>query len=234
MSRSSSRTRVLFGLALIVAPLLLLAATVVDVTPDADDTEELLRLIAKSPGTWSTGQLLFFLSGLAWIPAGLGIMSLFGHRAPVGRLGGASVLAGGVAIVAVDAAGLYLPELATSGVGLQQQVAIVEATESSAAVITFEIVHVVGLFLGLLVVAAALFRTRLVPVWASLAVVFALVGLVATPYQVVQAAAMALLTLGLGTAGARLSRMSEEDWRDRGQAPDGSHPRTTPAIEHVG
>ncbi|CAN5219003.1 hypothetical protein BH24ACT12_BH24ACT12_27230 [soil metagenome] len=61
----------------------------------------------------------------------------------------------------------------------------------------------------------------------------ALVGLLVAPYLVIQAAAMALLTLGLGTTGARLVWMSEQEWHDRDQAPAQGGPQITPAVERV-
>ncbi|MBA2551913.1 MAG: hypothetical protein H0V13_12840 [Nocardioidaceae bacterium] len=44
---------------------------------------------------------------------------------------------------------------------------------------------------------------------------------------------MALLTLGLGTTGARLVWMSEQEWHDRDQAPAQGGPQITPAVERV-
>lgn len=145
---STSPVRRLTALSLVAAPAVMGAALLTDITPQAESTRELLTLIAQKPGAWSMGQTLFFLSALLWFPAGLALIRLL---APVGRLGwlaGAAVAIGGLAVLPVDAAGLYLRDLAVSDIALDQQVALVEAVENSPAVIAFEAIHIAGLFLG--------------------------------------------------------------------------------------
>lgn len=233
MPGSPSLTRAVYAAALVIAPTLLLGALLVDITPQADDTGELLGLIAERPAMWSTGQMLFFLSAIAWVPAGLALIRLFGPRAKAGRLGGAAVLLGGLAILPVDAAGLYLSKLATSGVPLEEQVAVVEGVEGSVAVIVFEAVHVIGLFIGMLVVAVALLRRRTVPVWVPAALILAFVGLLAAPNRVVEMSAMGLMVLGLGMAGARLLRMSDHEWREGASCGREERDGSLPALARV-
>ena len=207
-------TRSVYAGALFVAPLFMLGAMLRDITPDADGTAELLALIAERPGAWTLGQTLFILSAIAWLPAGLGLMRLFGGRHLVGRWGGLLILLGGLAILAVDAAGLYLRPLVESDVPTEQQVSIVEGVEGSAAVIAFETVHVVGLFIGLLVVAVAMLRSRELPRLAPVALIGALIGLIVNIHPAMEAAALVLLVLGLGAAGVRVLRLSDEEWLD--------------------
>lgn len=198
-------TRRLTTLPLVLAPALLGAALLTDITPQADGTRDLLTLIADRPGAWTMGQTLFFLSAVMWFPAGLTLMRLLGRSGRLGRLGrlaGGAVAVGGLAILPVDAAGLYLRNLAASDIGLVQQVALVEAVESSPAVIAFEIIHIVGLFLGLLIVGVAMLRHRDLPRWAGVLVLVGTVGLVAAPSGILLALPIALLTVGLGSAAA--------------------------------
>lgn len=212
MDRRTARP--LYALGLVAAPLLLAAAALVDITPETETTAELLSLVAERPTAWSAGQLLFFLSGILWIPAGLGLLRLFGRGSALGRAGSLAVLIGGAAILPVDAAGLYLTELATSAVPLAEQVRVVDGVESSVPVLVFESVHVVGLFAGLLVVAVALVRTRALPVWMPSVLVIALAGLLAAPHRAVQTAALAVLVAGFAGIAARVLRMSEDEWAD--------------------
>lgn len=211
MSRTLARS--LCALALVVAPAVTTVAVAVDVTPQADTTEELLTLVAASPGSWSAALMLFLLSGLLWVPAGIALLRLFGRPRPLGWWAGAAVLIGGVAIVPLDTAGLYLSRVATSGVPIAEQVELVEAVEASPTLIAFEVLHVVGLFVGLLVVAVALFRTRLVPPWAAAGILLGLVTLVAAPQQAVQTAAMAVVTVALGAVAVRVARMTDDEWQ---------------------
>lgn len=134
--------------------------------------------------------------------------------------GGAAVAVGGLAVLPVDAAGLYLRELATSDIDLDRQVALVEAVESSPAVIAFEVIHVAGLFVGLLIVGVAMLRRRDLPRWTGALVLIGTVGLVAAPAGLVLALPVALLTLGLGGAAARVSRGTNPDQdKDQDHAP---------------
>ena len=203
--------RQLTALSLVLAPALLGAALLTDITPQADDTRELLRLIAEKPGAWSAGQTLFFLSAMAWLPAGLALTRLFGREGRVGRLAGAAVAVGGLAVLPVDAAGLYLRELATSDIALDQQVSLAESVESSPTLLVFETVHVAGLFLGLLVVGVAMLRHRDLPRWAGALVLVAMVGMFAAPGRALLALAAALLVVGLGVAAVRVGRLAEDE-----------------------
>jgi hypothetical protein len=210
MSRTTARP--LYALALVAAPLLIGAASLVDITPETETTEELLTLIAERPTAWSAGQLLFFLSGVLWVPAGLALLRIVGTRT-LGRVGALAVLIGGAAILPVDAAGLYLRELATSGVPLAEQVDIVEGVDGSAPVLAFEVVHVVGLFGGLLVLALGLLRARIAPVWTPVVLLVALAGLLAAPHRIVETVAMALLVVAFGALAGRLLRMGDDEWQ---------------------
>lgn len=203
---TTSPIRRLSALSLVLAPAAMGAALLTDITPQADNTRELLTLIAQKPGAWSMGQTLFFLSAVLWFPAGLALMRLLGRSQRLGRLAGAAVAIGGLAVLPVDAAGLYLPHLAASDIGLDQQVALVEAVENSPAVIAFEVIHIAGLFLGLLLVGVAMLRHRDLPHWAGVLVLIGTVGLVVAPAGILLALPITLLTLGLGAAAAQAGR----------------------------
>lgn len=216
--------RRLSALPLVLAPALMGAALLTDITPRAGDTRELLELIARNPGAWSAGQTLFFLSGVLWVPAGLLLMRLFGRRARTGWFGAAAVAVGGLAVLPVDAAGLYLRVLADSDIPTDQQVALVEGVEASPALLVFETVHIGGLFVGLVVVGIAMLRHRGLPRWAGALVMVGMVGLLAAPGGPALAAAVALLVVGLGVAALRLSGLAGSEAADE---PDGRVPASS-------
>lgn len=119
MSISPRLTRAVFAGALIVAPLLLLAALLADPASSADDAREVLDAVAGNPGAWAMTGLLFVLAGVAFVPAGLGLMGLMAGRAPrLAFIGGTAVVMGALGLVALDASGFYLDELAVSDVPL--------------------------------------------------------------------------------------------------------------------
>ncbi len=214
MTNPTTRTRLLHATTLLLAPLLLLGARLTDITPQADTTADLLALIADRPSAWATGQWFFFLSGLAWVPAGVTLMRLFGRRARMGYWSAAAVAVGAAMVLAVDAAGVYLSSLATSSVPLDQQVRIVEGVESSPAILVFEIVHIVGFFGGLLLVAIALLRSRLVPVWSAALLLLGQVGLLAVSHPAADIVSMSCVVLGMGAAAHRVRNLSDDEWRE--------------------
>ncbi|MHA6668354.1 hypothetical protein ACX3O0_05745 [Homoserinimonas sp. A447] len=212
MSGSRSVTRTVYTASLLAAPLLLAAAMLRDITPDAEGTQELLSLISGQPDAWALGQTLFLLSAVAWLPAGLALMRLFGDRTLFGRWAGLLVMLGGLAILPIDAAGLYLAPLAGSNIPEEQQVALVESVEGSTTLIVFETVHVVALFVGLLVVAVAMLRSRIVPMVAPIAIMVAIVGLLVNLHPVMEFASTVLLVVGLGLAALRVARLTDDEW----------------------
>lgn len=199
-------TRRLTALSIVLAPVLLGAALLTDITPQAADTQELLLLIADQPAAWSMGQTLFFLSSVLWLPAGYALARLFRPGPRIGRVAAAAVAVGGLAVLAIDAAGLYLRHLAASDIPLDQQVALVESVEGSPTVLVFETIHVVGLVLGLLLLGVAMLRHRDLPRWAGAFVVAGTVGLAVAPGRAFLAAAVALLVVGLGMAAVASAR----------------------------
>ena len=206
----------LTALSLVLAPAIMGAALLTDISPRAENTRELLTLIAEKPGEWSMGQTLFFLSAVLWFPAGLALIRLLapsGHR---GRLAGAAVAIGGLAVLPVDAAGLYLRHLAVSDIALDQKVALVEAVESSPTVIAFEVIHIAGLFLGLLLVGVVTLRNRDLPRWVGILVLSGTVGLVVAPAGILLALPITLLTLGLGGAAVRAGGSTHPGLPSRG------------------
>lgn len=199
---TTSRTRRLTTFSLVIAPALLGAALLTDITPRADDTDELLRLIAEHPGAWTMGQTLFFLSAVLWVPAGMTLVRVL-ERSKLGRIAGGAVAIGGLAVFPVDAAGLYLRQLAVSNIAQDQQVALVEAVESSPALMAFEAIHIAGLVLGLITVGVVMLRSSDLPRWAGVLVLIGTVGMVVAPAGILLALTVALLTVGLGAVAAR-------------------------------
>ena len=164
--------------ALALAPALMGVAFLIDRSPQADSTEELLALVKGHPDSWLLAGSLFLAAGLAWLVAGIGIARHLGGRSRLLGVGGLALAAGGMALSLLDAAGIYLPGLATSGASLAEQVGVVEHVESSAPLLIIEIVHVAGWGLGLLLVAIGLLRTRDLPRWVPILLLASLAGMV--------------------------------------------------------
>lgn len=168
-----------YRVALVLAPVLMGAALLMDLTPQTDTTEELLAMVREHPDRWLLTGTLFLFSGLAWVVAGIGLHRMLGRRSRLVGVGGLGVAAGGAALALVDAAGYYLPALARSSASVDQQVSVVERVEGSAPLLALEIVHIAGWILGLLLVAAGLLAARVVARWIPALLIASLAGMVA-------------------------------------------------------
>ena len=216
MPSSPGLSRAVLSGSLILAPLFLLAAGLLDPTTSAEDERALLAAAADSPGALAATQLFYILAGLALIPAGVGLMRLIASRAPrIALLAGGAVAAGGLSLIALETSALYLSDLATSAAPLAQQASVVAAVESSIGVLIITTIHVAGLLGGMLLAAIALFRTHAAAAWVPVAIVVGLLGMLATTEDVFVAVAGVLLTAGLGSAGTRLLGTSSKPPRGR-------------------
>ncbi|QDO89566.1 hypothetical protein FNH13_15525 [Ornithinimicrobium ciconiae] len=185
--------------ALCCAPILMGAAMLLDLTPLADDTTELLTLVAASPGRWMWANLVFLCAGVAWTVAALGLLRRLGSRSRTVALGAVGVAAGGVTLGLIEATMAYLPALAQSGASMSDRVGVVETLDASPLVLTFELVHIVGWLGGQLLIVVGLLLTRAVPRWVPVTLLVGLVGLVA--FATGPGLALASCVLAAGSTG---------------------------------
>ena len=164
--------------ALAAAPALMGVAMLLDLTPSADGTVELLALVEADPARWMWSNAVFLCAGVAWTIAAVGLWRRLGGRSRYIALGAIALAAGGAALGLIEATMAYLPSLARSGLPVAEQVTVVEHLDASVPAIVYEIVHIVGWLVGLLLVAAGLYLARIVPRWVPAALLVGLVGVV--------------------------------------------------------
>jgi hypothetical protein len=193
------------AVSLILAPLLLLLAFAghpADASTGADE----LRVVVAQTDRWNLVHLLFLLSMALFI---LAAVALLGQL----RSGGAWYGLVGVALTvlgAVSFSGLFGAELAMGAMagvptdqrgGLAPGFAAIAQMQGPLAITYLGL----GLPLGLVTFAVGLFRARVAPRWAGVAVAVAACALVGGLFDnAVGAAGAALLLLGLGTVGLHL------------------------------
>lgn len=195
--------------ALAVAPILMGAAMLLDLTPFAADTTELLALVEENPARWAWANAVFLLAGVAWTVAAIGLFRRLGPHSRTIAVGAAALTAGGVALGLIEATMAYLPGLARSGASVAEQVTVVEQLDSSAPVLAFEVVHIIGWLGGLLLVVIGLFLTRAVPRWAPAMVLMGLVGVLVFVSGPGLAVASALVAAGTTSTAVHLSRQDQ-------------------------
>jgi hypothetical protein len=120
-------------------------------------------------------------------------------------------------------------QLAKSGMSREEAVALVGRLEADAGISIIFGVFIVGHTLGAILLGAALARARFVPMWAAgslvLAAVLHPIARVALASQWLDVVAFALLALGLGVAGVRVLRMSDDEWQPRPDTVEVAVPR---------
>jgi len=209
-SRNFSRT--LAGLGLVLGPLFFLIGSMID-PAWSDNRATYLETVAGAPGRYLFAGALWTLGALLFIPGMLGVMKIMrGRGLTLGQVGaglitfGLILLAGNLAFYGMDVA---MAQFADRNAA----VAMVEAMEGSAVLGPYYMVAFLGgVVLGSILLAVALFRRRVVPVWAPvLLVASTLLGFVGET-QLLSTLSLLLLVAGLFPLSRRILSLSDEAW----------------------
>jgi len=230
--------RTLTGLCLIAAPILLLIAQVV--SPDVDDDNKVKELanVAAHKGSYLAGGLIFMVAGLVLVVAGFGLVHLFrGRRLTLGQVAGALVALGAAASTGFYAFTTIEYEMVNvSGLDRAQMARLLDKGQDSTTALPLFLVFLVGIVIGLILLGIAAWRSRVVPVWAGIALIVAgVLGFAGGESKAVNIVDFAILIVGFGSLGLAALRMSDEEWdAPRGAAvPPGGEapvePTPTPA-----
>ena len=214
------------GLALILAPALILLATIVGsamIGVDADEAAERFRQIADNQTAYVLGSVLYLLGSLLLLGASVGLIHLFrGRGVTFGQLAASLLLVGSAGRVGsyVFAATEY--EMATrDGVDRAQLVRFVDQVQGTGIFTPLFVLFAAGIVLGLILLGIALWRRGIVPAWAGLLIVAAgILALFAEGGGALAIASVVLLLAGLGGTGATLVGMSDDQW-EAGAPPAG-------------
>lgn len=220
--------RTLAGLSLIVAPLLLLAASIIG--PDlSDETAERLQEIADNEGAYIAGGYLFLAAPFALIPGLIGLMRVLrGRRVTVGQVGAGLILIGGTATIAFFGFGVFEFEAAQPGLDAGQMAQLSDNVDDSGLLVPLIVLFIGGLVLGSVLLAIGLWRQRAAPAWAALALGLSAIVNFLGEEKAISVIAFALLLIGLGPVGIRLLSMSDEEWERVGLEERPATPRATP------
>ena len=218
LSFSDSRnfTRTLAAISLILAPLMLLAASIIG--PDLGDnyTEELAN-IADNEAAYVTSGILFLLAPLVLVPGLMGVFRLMRRRGvTLGQVGAAMVMFGALITMAFYGWGAIEYVAATeSGLDRAQMAELFDAAEDSALGIPIWVGgFILGLTLGSILLAVALWRSRVVPVWSPIALVLStIIGFVGED-KWIAAASFVLLFIALWPIAQKLLSISNDEWED--------------------
>lgn len=177
--------------------------------------------IASNPDSRLASILVGLLATVLFVPVALGLAHLVHPGAPrLGLVGGGLALIGVVGYSAMHGADIAFLEMVQQKVGPTQAAHVMEGFEASAGGASVLALFLVGMFLGTLLLALALWRTRAAPrLAATLIIVFLVVDAVGAIAGIkpVNLVAHTLLIVGSGWIGLRVLAMTQEEWGSHGE-----------------
>lgn len=179
-------------------------------------SRERLDELAANHGTATASALGFVVSQLFFLIAVLGIAHLVRTRAPVlSNLGAVFGVLGAFGHAVFGGAMLLTLEMAVVEADPAEMAALLDRFEGGASVV-FAAAGLLGTILAMLLLAIALWRTRIAPRWIPAALVaFLVLEFAASGVSRWASLAGGLLYLAaLGTLGAQVLAMTDEEWDD--------------------
>ena len=226
-SRNFGRT--LAALSLFITPLLLLAGALVG--PDlGDDAAEEIAKIADDKELYVISGYLFLIAPLLFVPGMIGVIHLMRRRGvTLGQLGAAMIMIGALITIAFFGWGL-VEYVASTEDGLdpgQMAKLFDEAEDSALGFPVFIFGFVIGIGIGSILLAIALWRSGVVPVWSPIALVLSTLVNFAGEDKVIFSIGFALLFVGLLPVGQKILSISDDEW-ETWQLPEPGGPAPPP------
>lgn len=182
----------------------------------SDDTGEMISHTAAGLGRQDAVLWLSLVAIVALIPSALAAGRLARRGAPVLSLLGIGLLVPAFAMLPFFAGDPTLRVLAGGVVDPSSAARILDAQNELAPVLIAGVIFVVGHIVGTILIGAALWRARMVPVWAAVALIVSqplhLVFAVVVPNHLLDGLAWGLTTLGFAVAALRVLRTPNAAW----------------------
>ena len=211
-SRNFGRT--LAALSLFITPLLLLAAALIG--PDlGDNAKDEIAKIADNEEAYVCSGILFLFAPLVLVPGMLGVIRLMRRRGvTLGQVGAALIMMGALITIAFYGWGA-IEYVASTEKGLDhgQMAQLFDAAEDSwIGVPVFVPGFILGLTLGSILLAIALWRSGVVPVWSPIALLLSTVIDFVGDDKWFMAIGFALLFVALLPLGQKILSISNDEW----------------------
>lgn len=191
-----------------------------------------IAAIASNPDRRLASILIGLLATVLFVPVALGLAHLVRPGAPrLGLVGGALALIGVVGYSAMHGADIVFLEMVKHDVSQIPTTQIVEGFESSTGGASVLALFLIGMLLGTLLLALALWRTRSAPrLAAGLIILFLVIDAVGAIAGIkpVNLVAHSMLIVGSGWIGLRVLAMTPEEWGSHGGTYATPHPPAPP------
>jgi hypothetical protein len=207
--------RTLTGLALIAGPALMLVASIVTPNTDNDNKLKELNSVAAHKSAYLWGSVLFLLGTLTLLAASVGIIHLFrNHRVTLGQIAGSLLLVGTAVTTAFYAFSIVEYEMVNQpGLNRAELAKYLHESNNTAAGAPLFILFLLGIVLGLILLAIAAWRRKLIPIWAGILIILG--GLFAFFGGQDQAASIidgVLLLIPFVMLARAVLSMSDQEW----------------------
>jgi hypothetical protein len=217
LSDSHHFRKTIAGMCMIGAPLLLLVGVIVHPESKSDVGAQ-LAVIADNMDAWYAAHLIIAVSLVLAVPAVLGLMHMLREReVAYGHIGGGLALIGllaTTAIVAIDGFVGWQAGAAT-GADAAAMTALFERVTETTGVVLPVFVMSYAFTLGVLFLAAGLYRARAVQSWTAamlgIGAIILAVGF-GTMEDVVTIVGAAMFLVGFFQVGRMVLTESDEDW----------------------
>jgi hypothetical protein len=214
LSDAHHSRKMLAGACMVVAPLVLLAATVIHPASDMNEAAQ-VATIADNLDAWYAAHLLALVAIVLTVPVVLGLMHMLRERqVAVGHVGGGLAMLGLFAYTGIVGMELVMWQMAAGG-STAEAVALLERLNETTGILVPFVLVSFGFALGMACLAVGLYRARAVQSWMAISVAAGaiLFGLgVATAMNWVAIVAAAFLVVGLGAIGRMVLRETDEAW----------------------
>jgi hypothetical protein len=214
LSDAHHSRKMVAGACMVVAPILLLVATVVHPASDMDEATQ-VATIAENLDAWYAAHLIALVAIVLMVPALLGLMHMLRERqVTLGHVGGGLAMLGLLAFVGIVAMELVMWQLVGDGDTAAAVTLLQGLNESAGILIPFAFVSF-GFAIGMALLAVGLYRARAVQSWMAVCVgvgsiVFGL-G-IATAMNWLTIVAAAFLVVGLVSIGRMVLSETDEAW----------------------
>jgi Domain of unknown function (DUF4386) len=212
-SRNFARTLAATGL--IAGPVLHFAGALLD-PAWADDSAEYLREVAADEGLYAAAGVLFTVGSLLFVAGALGVARLLrGRRVTLGQIGASLIAIGLIGLTAAMAFNGFDIALADFG-DRDAAAALSDELEDSVLLNVYWVsFFFVGIVLGSVLLAIALFRGRIVPIWSPILILAAVVvGFVGGEERVLSALTFLVLAAGFLPLAAKMWSIGDEAWAE--------------------
>jgi hypothetical protein len=211
------------GLCMVLSPLFLLASVIVHPRSEPEAGAQ-LAVVAANQGAWYAAHLLALIALVLAIPAVLGFMHMLRERqVAYGHVGGALALLGIVAWTGLMALELVVWQMVKGDADPAQMASLLERVTEATGIFVPLFVMGIALALGLIVLAAGLYRARAVPTWSAallaIGIVVLYVGGALFMSEALAIIGAAILLVGEGAIGMLVLGETDAEWEHTPRSP---------------